>query len=484
MSDSFDCNSGFGSPLSPRKGKYLNRRYQLEDQLGAGTWRAYEQLNSEFYIVHFLPGSISGSPQEFLKFKNAAVRLKTLGHPNLVSPIGVEEDPLYGAYLLTGSPVGRPLDQFAPGEIGSALIPDLIGKIANALDHLRSNALFHLRVKPSNIMVDLQNGELKNVYLTDTVTGRLIDDALVRARMKNNQSDRVFYYAAPEVWKGRPGAFSDQFSLACVAYELLNGSLPFSGSNLRELRDAILGSDPPDLTGSHPRVNEAIQKALSKDPTQRYDLCLDFARDLVPPAPAPIKKKKKTAAKLDQQGVIAIQGEVPADTGSVLDQMRVYHAGQEEEEEPDHSRWVKLGVVLGSCLLLLIGSWFFWSGGSSRKMEMNRNGSRPGASVMQKIGLEKENRSALNEIDSVTVMKKKSAENKEAQPGTDSENSSADPPDDDNNASDGSVDTKTTGNSQTNSGGTDTVGENKKTNRVRSANGKSGSSSADHTEDH
>ena len=410
MSNPYGNVFGVSNHLAPRRGKILNQRYQLEDQLGASVWHAYEQIRSEFFIVRFLPDALCGNLQEFQKFKSGVARLKTMTHSNLVSPISIEEDPIYGTYLLSNSVTGRPLNQFLPVEIGQDLIPEVIEKIAAPLDFLNSAGLIHQRVKPSNIIVDLKNGKLAGVYLTDSITGRILDDFLTLARLKNNRSERVFYYTAPEIWNSRSGAFSDQFSLAAIAYELYSGSVPFTGDNIQTLRNEILHTEPEKISAVSSRINKALKKALAKDPQERFDNCLALARELQLPQPAESPKKKKNkAARIDNQGVIAIQGTDPnvsAPTGSsVLDQMQVYHAEQIKEES-NHSKWIMLGVTLTCCLLILLGSWFLFGGHSKSKTEMNRNGSRPNATLKQMIGLEKENRAALNEPDTVTVMKK------------------------------------------------------------------------------
>lgn len=437
MSNPYGNVPGFSDHLAPRSGKILNRRYQLEGQLGASVWRAYEQIRSEFFIVRFLPDALCRNPQEFQKFKSGMNRLKTMTHPNLVSPVSIEEDPLYGTYLLAPSVTGRPLDQILPGEIGADRIPELIEKVAASLDFLNTAGLIHQRVKPSNIIVDLQNGKLTGVYLTDSITGRILDDFLTRSRFKNNRSERIFYYTAPEIWNGRSGAFSDQFSLAVIAYELFSGSVPFTGASIQELRNEILHSDPEKIDAVSSRINKALKRALAKDPQERFDSCQDFARELQAPQPEEkARKKKSKVAKIDNQGVIALQGTdsnaISSTGNSVLDQMQVYHAGQ-VEEEPDHSKWIKLGVTLVCCLMVLGCSWLFFGGSSKSKTEMHRNGSRPNASLKQKIGLEKEDRKALNELDTVTVMKKKDPDAAKSA-GNDSMADSSNDSDDSDNA--------------------------------------------------
>src|SRR5205085_5340600 len=86
-------------------------------------------------------------------------------------------------------------------------------------------------------------------------------------------------YMSPEVWRGRAGPASDQYSLALTYAELRLDRRIFTARDLPQLMlEQTQGT--PDLTGIAPEEQAVLQKALAKDSKQRYGSCLEFARKL------------------------------------------------------------------------------------------------------------------------------------------------------------------------------------------------------------
>jgi serine/threonine protein kinase len=76
---------------------------------------------------------------------------------------------------------------------------------------------------------------------------------------------------SPEQVSGRAlTAASDQFSLATLVVELLTGARPFDGPTPLETMDRIREASPPALDGLGPELGAVLQRALAKDPGQRF----------------------------------------------------------------------------------------------------------------------------------------------------------------------------------------------------------------------
>ena len=141
---------------------------------------------------------------------------------------------------------------------------------ADALDYLADrHTLAHLDIKPENLL--LVGGHVK-----------VADFGLVKEIVDANQSlmdGLTPAYAAPELFDGRPGRFSDQYSLAIVYQEMLTGTRPFSGTTPAQLASQHLKSSPN--LNQLPRSDQAvISRALSKQPEKRYNDCRSMLNEL------------------------------------------------------------------------------------------------------------------------------------------------------------------------------------------------------------
>jgi serine/threonine protein kinase len=107
----------------------------------------------------------------------------------------------------------------------------------------------------------------------------------------------TYAYMAPEVWSNKPVTASDQYSLAVAVYEFLAGVRPFTGE-FGEIAAGHITQLVPPLRDKQPQLPshlcEAVHRALSKKPEERFGSCVEFAAAVLEGIPVPPRKEDVT----------------------------------------------------------------------------------------------------------------------------------------------------------------------------------------------
>ncbi len=153
----------------------------------------------------------------------------------------------------------------------------ILRQAAEALDYAHSRGVVHRDIKPANILLSAG----LNVKITDFGIAALVnDDATMTAPLAGTPS-----YMSPEQVLSQPiSGFSDQFSLAVIAYQMLTGEKPFPGASMPSIVYKICNESPELPSSLNPELNslvdEVFTRALSKKPADRYATVIEFVTEL------------------------------------------------------------------------------------------------------------------------------------------------------------------------------------------------------------
>lgn len=275
--------------LGLTRGLSIAGRFQLIELVGVGgmsvVWSATDTETDQTVALKLLPPEVGGDADAQTRLLREAERLAELDHPAIAGLVSAGEAPdcpegptVYMAMPLMQGPSLKSLlaerHTLSPEEVA-----DILDPVAAALDHAHTKKVVHRDMKPGNVVFDKPVGEggrpmvidfgiAAEVQHTLTATG-----VVVRSMGEATEGFGTPPYMSPEQVKGRkPKPTMDIWALAVMAYEMLEGCLPFPGPNTQF---QILEVEPErlEVEGVTPEVNAALDAAvragLAKDPKKR-----------------------------------------------------------------------------------------------------------------------------------------------------------------------------------------------------------------------
>jgi len=263
----------------------LGQRYTIERELGRGgmatVYLARDRKHNRELAVKILHPHLAANlgPERFLREIQIAA---SLNHPHILTLIDSGEA---GGYLYYVMPFveGESLRQRMNRE--GVLAPEdavtITRQVASALSYAHGRGVVHRDIKPENVM--LHEG---GAIVTDFGIAKAIDAADAESLTQTGTAVGTPAYMSPEQAGGETelDGRSDLYSLACMLYEMLVNEPPFSGPTPQAVLVRRLTSTPPRLRTTRPdlspTLDEALAKALEREPDKRYQTVSHFSRAL------------------------------------------------------------------------------------------------------------------------------------------------------------------------------------------------------------
>jgi serine/threonine protein kinase len=256
--------------------------YRLEAQAGAGgmavVFRARDERLGREVALKLLGPAVAMDPAFRRRFTAESRAAAAVDHPHIIP---VYEAGEVGGLLFIAMRFVRGGDLRGvlgrEGPLPPGRVAEFVSPVASALDAAHRAGLVHRDVKPGNILVDTHPDRPDHVYLSDfgVSKGAISSVSVTGPGYFIGTPD----YSAPEQIKGLAvDGRADQYALACVAYQLLTGQVPFKRDQGLAVLYAHLSDPPPPLSAGLPdAVDQVLATAMAKAPEERYGSCRDFA---------------------------------------------------------------------------------------------------------------------------------------------------------------------------------------------------------------
>jgi serine/threonine-protein kinase len=260
-------------------------RYVLLGQLGEGgmgrVYRARHIELGKLFALKVIAPAFAGQTEARARFNQEAKLASEISHPNIVSIVDYGEDPSFGAFMVMELVEGERLSsQCDPMSVRRTF--EILGQIADALDHVHNHGIVHGDVKAENIVLATESTGTRRRRIA-----RLLDFGL--ARRGREQGEQTISgtpaYLAPERLAGGPAnEAADVYALGVLGYLLLTGTLPYTGS-LAEIYAAQRYGAIPNLSEQRSeKLDDAVEalilRALAKDPANRHASASAFRYEL------------------------------------------------------------------------------------------------------------------------------------------------------------------------------------------------------------
>ena len=256
--------------------------YQILEKLGEGgmgiVYKAHDTTLKRTVALKFLPERVNKDETAKARFLQEAQAAAGLNHPGICTIYGVEQHDSSIILAMEYVDGGTLRDFIAARKSSVDNTIHLAIQIGEALTEAHSKGIVHRDIKSDNIM------------LTSKGHAKVMDFGLAKLKgalklTRTSSTVGTLAYMAPEqIQGGEVDIRSDLFAFGVLLFEMLTGNLPFRGEHEAAMMYSILNEQPdtiqkyiPDISATCERI---IEKALEKNPDERYQSAADMVADL------------------------------------------------------------------------------------------------------------------------------------------------------------------------------------------------------------
>ena len=267
-----------------RSGDVLAGRFRIESMLGVGgmgvVYRAYDLSLDVDVALKLLRPELARRPEAFERFRQELLLARQVSSPHVVRIHDIAQQD--GRWFISmdfvdGQSLERHMDEV--GKISSVEALSITRGLLEGLAAAHQRSVVHRDLKPANVLLD-KSGQ---AYITDFGVARSLG-----ATGGMTQSGVVFgtpEYLSPEQARGdKLDGRSDLYAAGLILYEMLSGTLPFSGGTPAETVMQRIVRKPPSLASARPDLprwtHQLCDRLLKLNPAHRFASARDALQAL------------------------------------------------------------------------------------------------------------------------------------------------------------------------------------------------------------
>ncbi len=273
------------------------------------SYLSFDRQTQTKRVLLFIPDSITNDSEAMTTIREEAALIRWLDHPHIAKLYDFHSGARYHYFELEYVP-GKNLRQkkmvAAEKRLSENIVKWLGIQVLDALEYAHNNNILHRNLNPQNIVLTA-DGKVKLIDFGISET--------LRASVSlvwNTIPQTTVLYMSPEQLQGKQISIaSDLYSLAATMYDLLNGKPPFFSGDVYH---QIIEEPVQPIAEVTPELNAIILRALSKDPSQRFQTCAGMREPLQQTVVKPAEPKFRETPPEPVRGKVRIRETRPKES--------------------------------------------------------------------------------------------------------------------------------------------------------------------------
>ncbi|MCB1051336.1 MAG: extracellular solute-binding protein [Acidobacteria bacterium] len=291
--DSDPAHKGEGK--DPLIGSVIGDRYIVESVLGMGgmgvLYVARHRTLEKKFVIKLIRVQKTGNNVrlERERFFREAKTIAKVNHPNVVDVVDYEfldeDTPYIVMELIEGKDLACLIESQYSGGMPLNVFRQTFQQVCDAVSAIHRAGIVHRDLKPQNIMVTRFDAQLRLKVLDFGLAHIGESEEAMKLTATGVIMGTPVYMAPEQCLGGEVTPATDIYALGLIAYEMLVGHPPFQGKSLIEIANKQANEPPVEVRELRPDIppamNQALMKALAKDPNERFASASEFAQAML-----------------------------------------------------------------------------------------------------------------------------------------------------------------------------------------------------------